>query len=479
VSDTLVLLVLPAAALLVSAGLLVHALRGRRVDDHPVCRKCGFDLFGKPTGSSICSECGADLTRPRATRVGRRERRRRVIAVALPVLLLCTAWLGLLGWGAARGTDWNRHKPAWWLVSQARGLDVAARDAALAEMTARLKAGKLSQLQIDALADLALDLQADASRPWSDVIGDAVGAARQAGQLSPARWQRYARQATVLRFETRTTLRRGERLVGAITWALPRMSSRHLLYLETRTYDLFVGPVHVGTAENSFRSAIERRRPYSIAVRLDPGPALAALPDGAHTVRCVVRVRIDEPKPPPATVVDEPVELTAPITVLPANAETVRVTTDPALRAAVEKSLRINNLFIDRRNLPGSPPSLSGTVYTDDCPIGLAFRVSLRRGEREWDLGAIRLSAGRRATDSFVRQLADLPGFPAAAEAADVILRPSPKDAVDTVDITEVWGEEVVRKDVPVVLVEPGHIGPAAAASTRPAGRRGALQRRD
>ncbi len=25
---------------------LVLGLRGRRIDDHPICRKCGFDLVG-------------------------------------------------------------------------------------------------------------------------------------------------------------------------------------------------------------------------------------------------------------------------------------------------------------------------------------------------------------------------------------------------------------------------------------------------
>ena len=42
VTDWLPILVLmgPAAALLLAAVLLAIALRGRRVDDHPICRKC-------------------------------------------------------------------------------------------------------------------------------------------------------------------------------------------------------------------------------------------------------------------------------------------------------------------------------------------------------------------------------------------------------------------------------------------------------
>jgi len=40
----LLLLLLPLG----SAGwLILRGLRGVRVGDHPVCRKCGFDLFGR------------------------------------------------------------------------------------------------------------------------------------------------------------------------------------------------------------------------------------------------------------------------------------------------------------------------------------------------------------------------------------------------------------------------------------------------
>jgi hypothetical protein len=452
----ILLLVVPAGIAVVAAFLFANALRGRRVDDHPVCHMCGFDLFGKPADATRCAECGADLTRPRAMRVGRRERRRRVIAVALPVLLLCTAWLGLLGWGAARGTDWNRHKPGWWLMSQARGHDVAARDAALAEMSARLKAGKLSQRQIDALADLALDLQADPARPWSDVIGEAVGAARDAGKLPREKWLRYARQATVLQLTTRATLRRGDLLVAELTWAPPRVARGHLFYAELGPAELCVGSTRVGAHESVFRAAVSRDRgvgPLRIPIRLHPAEGVAALADGPHTLRCLVRYRIDEPRPPPASLVDEPAEVTAPFTLLPAGAATVRVTTDPALRPAVEKAVRLNNLYIDRTGRPGVALSLAGYVSADAPPTGLSFHVFVRTGGREWDLGAVNLPAGKSGSQWYGRELKDLPGFPGDATTVDVVLRPSPDHAVNSVELTEIWGVEVVRENVPVVTM--------------------------
>src|SRR5687767_13601577 len=106
-------IVIPALLAAASAVALAIAVRGRRVDDHPICRKCGFDLIGKPAGSTVCSECGTDLTSPRAVRVGRRERCGGLAAVAAPAVVLCLAWLCFVGWRAGRDTNWNRHKPAW------------------------------------------------------------------------------------------------------------------------------------------------------------------------------------------------------------------------------------------------------------------------------------------------------------------------------------------------------------------------------
>src|SRR4051812_44201596 len=95
-------LLLPAVVLLTALAVLAVAVRGRLADAHPYCRKCGFDLFGKPAEATVCSECGSDLARRRAVRTGRRERRRRLLAAVVPALLLSGGWLGFAGWRVAR-----------------------------------------------------------------------------------------------------------------------------------------------------------------------------------------------------------------------------------------------------------------------------------------------------------------------------------------------------------------------------------------
>src|SRR3569832_2276966 len=115
------LLILPAVLLIVATPLAWWARRGRRVDDHPLCRKCGFDLFGKPAESTRCSECGADLSRKRAVKTGNRVSRRRVLAIVVPLLVLSAGWLCVVGYARLREIDWNRHKPVAWLISEGEG----------------------------------------------------------------------------------------------------------------------------------------------------------------------------------------------------------------------------------------------------------------------------------------------------------------------------------------------------------------------
>src|SRR4051812_37949123 len=104
--DAMVLAVIVGAVFLLGGiFLLVFGVRGRRVDDHPVCRKCGFDLYGRPEESTRCSECGTDLRKRRTVRVGNRKKRRRVAGMGAAGVSLGILWLGSMGWIVGRGID--------------------------------------------------------------------------------------------------------------------------------------------------------------------------------------------------------------------------------------------------------------------------------------------------------------------------------------------------------------------------------------
>lgn len=70
----------------VGTVLFLLAMRGRRVDDHPLCAECDFDLTGRPAASRRCPQCEADLSRPLAIVVGhRRPHRAGMIAAGIGV----------------------------------------------------------------------------------------------------------------------------------------------------------------------------------------------------------------------------------------------------------------------------------------------------------------------------------------------------------------------------------------------------------
>src|SRR5262249_24577926 len=144
-SMTVWILVLPLVLFALGVFLILRGLRGRRVDDHPICRRCGFDLVGRPQGSDRCPECGADLNRPHGIRDGRRVRRTGMLATGTFLTGMILAFAGVGAWMALSDTDLRQYAPAWYLRREASGNDPKSRDAALAELDKRLVAGVLPQ----------------------------------------------------------------------------------------------------------------------------------------------------------------------------------------------------------------------------------------------------------------------------------------------------------------------------------------------
>src|SRR5688500_8555333 len=129
-----------ASLLLALSGAAVTWLgwRGRRVGDHPICRRCGVVLCGLPVGVATRSECGATLSAPGANRIGHRRKLGRVLAAGILLLLLAgslTTLIGVTRWG---DFEINVYKPVWLLAREAGSDDAALRDAAMKELSARL-----------------------------------------------------------------------------------------------------------------------------------------------------------------------------------------------------------------------------------------------------------------------------------------------------------------------------------------------------
>ena len=201
----------PAAVAIVAAVVLVLGWRGRRVDHHPLCRRCGFDLVGRPAGSAVCSECGANLRARRAIRIGSRRPVRGAVAVGLLLLLPSLTVVVYEGLVAVRAAPLAQRKPLWWLLNEAAGADAKARDAAFGEIFARYNAGRLSDAQVRSVCARALVVQGDPRKTWMPEWGDFVERAQAAKQVPPELWARYAAQAPQFGVAAPGTFARRER----------------------------------------------------------------------------------------------------------------------------------------------------------------------------------------------------------------------------------------------------------------------------
>jgi hypothetical protein len=186
---------IPILVAVTAVVLLVVGRRGRRVNDHPICRRCGFDLVGRPEGSTVCSECGADLRHRRAVRIGARRRIGGMIVSALLLLIPALGCIAYLGWSASTDVPVAQRKPVWWLLNDAAGRDAVARDAAFNELLLRMRTGRLSDAQVIQVTERALAIQGDLKKPWLAQWGDFVEEAQRAGKVPAEQWRRYVRQA--------------------------------------------------------------------------------------------------------------------------------------------------------------------------------------------------------------------------------------------------------------------------------------------
>src|SRR5262245_14936434 len=115
------------------AWMIYRGRRGVRIDEHPICSHCGFDLIGRPEGVNRCSECGADLLAPSAIRVGHRQRRVGLMLSGAGLVLFSVGLMMAIILASTQTIDWRSKMPVWWLMRELSSADAATVDAASKE----------------------------------------------------------------------------------------------------------------------------------------------------------------------------------------------------------------------------------------------------------------------------------------------------------------------------------------------------------
>lgn len=236
---------------------LALSLRGRRIDTHPTCRRCKFDLINLP--STTCPECGANLEAPKAIRTGNRQRLRRLAIFSCFLLVIGVAGSGLSIYGTTRKIDWYTYKPVWWLRLDAKygsqesvthatnellarndnnKLSTSDLETVITTLAGALESGhlstptiyghtlaelisstRLSQKSHDFLTNWILSLQQDRTKPWSTELGSAFLNECLSKRIPQELMDRFLKQTCAPQLTTalKRQLRPGEKTLLVVT----------------------------------------------------------------------------------------------------------------------------------------------------------------------------------------------------------------------------------------------------------------------
>lgn len=458
-------LVILALAILLAAGvtLLTLGLRGKRLNDHPHCRRCGYDVSaaGEAPGGAptICPECGRDLTRPRAIRIGARRRRRGMIAAGSAMLLVLLAVGGLIGWGTATKFNWNTIKPVWMLMAEARSGDPSGEAGAVVELVRRATKGRLSKEALTNAASLGLAVQADTAHRWLTGYGDLVEAGAKAGVITADQLAAFVRASFDFGASGRSVIRAGDPLPLEVTLRAARAGSGAVFpisaYIGVAGATLDGRPIDAAKAPGSGGMYTLGDRGASSLSRSLPLDAGA----GHHTLIITYRFRAHPSRLPGGTLLVAPAPAEAPLCdwtlaktiefeALPSGEDVARAVADESALATVRSAVRIDGVDIAPR---GGTPYFDVSLMIGPVPVDVAFAVELRQDDRRWRVGAIVVRANGGSTGASMGCPTD--GF--EGDRVDIVLRASADVARSNTQVTKYLDGEIVFPKVRVIYRTP------------------------
>ena len=431
--------------------LLRLGLRGRRIDDHPLCKRCRFDLVGIYPRAERCTECGRELA-DRTIRIGHRKPIRSLAAMGLLVTSAGAVALAGVVFLLVSGTGWNDRKPTWLLVGEARVLGTTRAGPALTELLTRFNTGNLDDETMKELVSVALDRQADRSRPWTPEWGDVVEAADANGLLDHAQLNTYVMNASPLGMNVRPSIRYGDRLPVVVTAPNQRAGSSTQFWIALNVATLEIDGERVG-----FPTVLPFAGGVMISSRQNTGfewPAILVpiptdLEPGEHTVRVEWQGSYiglgGGTVAASFAMLPETFKTTTTFVVLPEGEDTIELVNDHELVEQFERAhptIRVVDYGFEQ------DVTVSVNVNTKAEDLELVYDVYIRRqdGKRlRIDKGDVHVTeavlnhTGIWASRA-VRSLPD--------EPFDVILVVSADRARATIDTQRILGREFVYEDI-------------------------------
>ena len=318
----------------------------------------------------------------------------------------------------------------------------------------------LSEEEIDHLIDLILERQGDRRLPWSTEMGDIIEKRWVSGKLDRDRWEQYTGQFLVDYFELKVRSRVVIGTPGGLKLQLAVQdvrcgSGEHMTFeIEERRGAVRVGETlvmahdivgNLGTLQHKGgHSALGRSCNFGDATWNSITP-------GKHRVTYESQLSVLESTKPEQNkkgevFANKSVTLKTETTFLPKGQTTVTVNTDPLLKPDVDRSIKI----IQIKMSPAVNSKTENKYFTNvrldlrSCPIHLAFDIILKDGEIEYPCGSMTSTAGTKSSWEGVAYLpTDLSG-----RHVDVIFRPAPDVAENSLNLFEIWGEEIRMNNI-------------------------------
>jgi hypothetical protein len=441
------LLILP---LVLAIALIRRGFRGAAIDDHPLCRACGFDLFGQQAGTSICSECGRDLSKPKAIVVGHRQKRLNALGFGIALLIVSAGWLGIAGYGRVKQVNWWHHAPLWYVLREASSDDVKRHPPALAELMARSGTAVASETRYRIL-EAGLAYQGDGEKAWDPQWGEFLEGERHAGFLSDQQWNRYLVQAwkNSVTFKLRKRVRMGDRLPYSVEFTSFRTSRDFGRWYPFAGIDAQLVDDHLTWPGSPPPDPREHGWVLISSGGGGRGSSLDAsdfprdFAPGEHTIyleaTVVVRQEDFEASNQAVPIISEQIKIPGTFVLLPEDQFSVKLLHDPSLAPAIQKCIKVEPEHHDWGD---------DEIYVSLAapPTGLSFNLVVRIDGKETKLGTIGCPANGKQRIGFNCVGWKLP----VGKSIDLILRGNPKSATEMLDVFEAWDGEIVLKDVPV-----------------------------
>ncbi len=425
------LLLILLTLLLVGLLFLVAGLRGRRVNNHPVCRQCRFDLLGIYPETVTCPECGAGLKRDGSVQIGMRRRSPSAALLGLFLIGVTSIPYGVIGYAALTGTYLNRFKPVGLLLWEAGHATPRHLDAIATELMNRALANTLSPQQYQRVIEHTLAAQADLTRPWSEAWGDLIERAKLDGVLSKAQEAKFRENTLPLELVTRETARAGATIPVLIRVKEYRGASGTASSADISLDAITIGgkPAEVIRSRSSgagIFGGLDGKDPSAIG-SLSGAGSLSRLGVGMVGSECGITVRLpDDLQPgehpirasllrspstgsqvrgflvvqgfglsqPPTGGAPTPMTLGTSVQVVPADGGPTAIAPTEDTTRQIREALAPENVVYGREPLDRfinqtGRPTASIDFGSESLPVPIAFDVWIKDGDAEHKVGSI------------------------------------------------------------------------------------------